>query len=126
MRWAAAILSLTCAAAVGCRLWTADGHGRGADAAVASSPAADGGLRVKTSPASAIVRHGVLGCQFEIVIEDMEPDAANAIVARGLPILDQVENLPTQALAHYKKYLELGGPDPDNYVKGRVEQIESY
>jgi thiamine biosynthesis lipoprotein len=37
------------------------------------------------------LRHGALGCMVEIVVEDMDPDAARAAVLEGLPILATVE-----------------------------------
>ena len=31
---------------------------------------------------------------------------------------------PQEALFHYKRFLELGGPDPDEAIKKRIEQLE--
>ncbi len=38
-------------------------------------------------------------------------------------ILDEVERRLKDALDHYSRYLELGGPDPDGEVAGRVKQL---
>lgn len=39
-------------------------------------------------------------------------------------LLDQVLDKPEEALAQYKKYLELGGEDPDGDVEKRVKNLE--
>jgi tetratricopeptide (TPR) repeat protein len=39
-------------------------------------------------------------------------------------IWDDVDGEPQEALPHYKRFLELGGPDPDDVIKKRIEQIE--
>jgi tetratricopeptide (TPR) repeat protein len=39
-------------------------------------------------------------------------------------LLDEVQVEKKEALEHYKKYLELGGEDPDGDVKKRIEKLE--
>ena len=38
-------------------------------------------------------------------------------------LLDEVERRLKDALEHYQRFLELGGPDPDGEVAGRVKQL---
>ena len=39
-------------------------------------------------------------------------------------LLDQVQGEPEASLEHYKRYLELGGPDEGDVVAKRIEQLE--
>src|SRR5262245_63119655 len=76
-----ALWGLTAAAAVACQ----GSHGGPERGPQATGQVLDGAGGAFT------LRHGALGCQFEVVIEDMEPDAARAAALGGLPILADVE-----------------------------------
>lgn len=39
-------------------------------------------------------------------------------------IWDDIDGEPVPALKHYKRFLELGGPDPDEAIKKRIDQLE--
>jgi len=39
-------------------------------------------------------------------------------------ILDEIDDEPVKALEHYEAYLNLGGEDPQDYVKQRIKQLK--